>query len=84
MVFISRDQGLSDNRKYTYRIGYAESRDGIKWERKDDTVGIDVSEDGWDSEMIAFAYVYEHRGQWYMVYNGNGFGASGIGYAVLE
>ena len=47
------------------------------------TVLASFSEDGWDSEMVAFAYVYKHRDRWYMVYNGNGFGASGIGYAVL-
>ena len=67
-----------------YRIGYAESGDGVRWDRKDDEVGIDRSDSGWDSVMQAYPYVYEHRGQKYMLYNGNGFGQSGIGYAVLE
>jgi len=72
------------NRRNTYRIGYAESADGIEWERKDDQAGIDVSEDGWDSEMVAFGIPYESGGRRLMLYNGNGFGASGIGYAVWE
>jgi hypothetical protein len=79
-------RGFKDYRTNTdqsYRIGYAESVDGIKWIRKDDAAGIDLSEDDWDSEMIAYPCVYEHRGQKYMIYNGNGFGKTGFGYAVL-
>jgi hypothetical protein len=67
-----------------YRIGYAESDDGINWQRKDDKVGIDVSDEGWDSEMVAYPYVFEHDGEKYMLYNGNGYGETGFGYAVLE
>jgi hypothetical protein len=37
------------NPKHTYRIGYVESRDGLDWIRKDEVVGIDLSEEGWDS-----------------------------------
>lgn len=67
-----------------YRIGYAESKDGIKWERRDHEVGIDVSLSGWDSEMIEYAYVFEHKGVKYMLYNGNNYGRDGIGLAVAE
>ena len=49
----------------------------------DELLKAHVSEEGWDSQMICYAYVYEHKGQKYMVYNGNGFGATGLGYAVL-
>jgi hypothetical protein len=66
-----------------YRIGYAESRDGIEWERKDAEAGIDVSDDGWDSEMIEYPCVFDYEGKRYMLYNGNGYGASGVGLAVL-
>lgn len=72
------------NKEQSYRIGYAESTDGIKWIRKDEEAGIDRSEDGWDSEMMEYPYVYEHKGRKYMLYNGNGFGKSGFGYAILE
>lgn len=72
------------NRSHSYRIGYAESPDGLKWVRKDDEVGITVSERGWDSEMMAYPFVIDINDKRYMFYNGNGFGKSGIGYAVLE
>ena len=78
MWFSRKERGRS------YRIGYAESGDGIKWERIDDQVGIDVSESGWDSEMIEYAFVFMHDNQHYMLYNGNGYGANGIGLAVAE
>jgi hypothetical protein len=67
-----------------YRIGYAESVDGLEWERRDAEVGIDVSAQGWDSEMIEYPCVFEHDGSWFMLYNGNGYGATGIGLAVLH
>ena len=47
-------------------------------------VGIDVSSEGWDSEMIEYPHVFEHQGAKYMFYNGNKFGQSGFGYAQLE
>lgn len=67
-----------------YRLGYAESKDGISWTRKDNEIGIDVSESGWDSEMICYSAVVKVKDKVYMFYNGNGFGKTGFGYAVLE
>jgi hypothetical protein len=67
----------------SYRIGYAESRDGMAWRRMDELVGIDRSHEGWDSLMMAYPFVYEHRGTKHMLYVGNGFGEAGFGYAVL-
>jgi hypothetical protein len=90
---ISRPSVLKNGGKYkmwysyrgrSYRIGYAESDNGIEWVRKDEEVGIDVSESGWDSEMIEYPYIFDHEGQRYMLYNGNGYGRTGIGLAVLE
>jgi hypothetical protein len=68
----------------TYRMGYATSEDGLNWERDDNLAGIDVSTDGWDSEMICYPYVFEHKGICYMLYNGNNYGKTGFGYAVME
>lgn len=68
----------------TYRIGYAESNDGINWIRKDDEAGIDVSSSGWDSQMICYPYIFDHGGNRYMLYNGNGYGKTGFGLAILE
>lgn len=79
-------RGIKDyrvNPSNSYRIGYAESLDGIHWDRMDERAGIDVSENGWDSEMVTYAHVYKYKGNKYMMYNGNGFGRSGIGYAAL-
>lgn len=67
----------------TYRIRYATSADGIKWNRQDEKVGIDVSESGWDSQMICYPFVFDHAGHRYMLYNGNGYGETGFGIAVL-
>ena len=68
----------------TYRIGYAESKDGINWTRKDEEAEIDVSIDGWDSEMICYPYVFGHNDKRYMLYNGNHYGKTGFGLAILE
>jgi hypothetical protein len=68
----------------SYRLGYAESNDGLDWTRRDDEVGISKSEGGWDSEMLEYCSLYQHNGQRFMLYNGNGFGQSGFGYAVLD
>ncbi|WP_456399945.1 hypothetical protein [Persephonella sp.] len=67
-----------------YRLGYAESKDGINWIRKDDEIGIDVSEEGWDSKTICFSAVVRYKDRVYMFYNGNNFGEDGFGYAILE
>jgi len=71
-------------RGQSYRIGYAESKDGKFWKRLDHQVGISVSLKGWDSEMIEYPYVFDHQGQRYMLYNGNGYGQTGFGLAVLK
>lgn len=77
-------RGYRTNRAESYRLGYAESPDGIEWTRKDGAVGIDRSDEGWDSVMMCYPYIYTHRGKKYLLYNGNGFGESGFGYAVLD
>ena len=69
------------NMKYT--IGYAVSQDGINWKRKDDEIGIEHSQDGWDSEMVYFPCVLKVNEDYYMYYNGNNFGESGFGAARL-
>jgi hypothetical protein len=76
--------GYRTDKAQSYRIGYAESIDGLVWERKDGEVGIDRSVSGWDSVMMEYPWIYEHNGTKYMLYNGNGFGETGFGYATLE
>ena len=67
-----------------YRIGYATSKLGDAWELKLEDTGIDVSANGWDSEMIEYPFVFDHKGERYMLYNGNGNGQTGFGIARLE
>jgi hypothetical protein len=67
-----------------YRIHLAKSSDGIKWERLGKDPGIDVSETGWDSDMIEYPSVFEHKGRRYLLYSGNEFGKNGFGMAVAE
>lgn len=89
---IARPCVLKEEKKYcmwysyrgtAYRIGYAESLDGISWDRLDEDAGITVSEEGWDSESIEYPCLFDHEGDRYMAYNGNGYGRSGFGLAVL-
>lgn len=67
----------------TYRVGVAESVDGVNWNRLKRSLDIDVSADGWDSEMICYAHPLFWCGQMYALYNGNAYGGTGIGLAVL-
>ena len=67
-----------------YRIGYGLSEDGIHWTQDDDGAGIEPSAGAWDSEAVAYPHVVRHRGARLMFYNGNGYGATGVGLAVSE
>jgi len=68
----------------TYRIGYAESVDAKEWKRMDENVSLSISKTGWDSEMVCYPYVFDYRGSRYMLYNGNNYGETGFGIAILE
>lgn len=67
-----------------YRIGYASSVDLINWTRDDSKAGLDVSESGWDSEMVSYPHVFELDGKVYMFYLGDQVGRFGFGLAELE
>lgn len=79
-------RGVEDYRDgiNAYRIGYAWSKDLDTWYREDAKAGIDISESGWDSLMMAYPYTVKVRNKYYMFYNGNGFGQAGFGYAELD
>lgn len=67
-----------------YRIGYAYSSDLVNWQRDDSKAGIDISEQGWDDEMISYPHVFELDGEIFMFYLGNQVGRYGFGLAKLE
>jgi hypothetical protein len=84
MLYSYRDvSGYRTDRAQSYRLGYAESADGLEWTRRDNEAGIERSATGWDSEMIEYCYHYQYHDRSYLFYNGNGFGQTGIGYAEL-
>ena len=67
-----------------YRIGYASSTNLLNWDREDEKAGIDVSEEGWDSEMVSYPHVFELDGKTFLFYLGNQVGRHGFGVAELE
>jgi len=67
-----------------YRIGHAICDKESQWKLDLENSGITVSDSGWDSEMIEYPFVFDHDGDRYMLYNGNDYGKSGFGLAVLE
>lgn len=72
------------NKGRSYRIGYAGSGDLLHWERDDTKSGIDISESGWDSLMVAYPTVFELDNKIYMLYLGNDVGRDGFGLAELQ
>lgn len=67
-----------------YRLGYAESIDGLSWVRRDEVMDIERSTVGWDSEMLCYGYVVTHSKRTLMFYNGNRHGATGFGLATSD
>jgi hypothetical protein len=85
MYFCYRQaSGFRTDSSRGYRIGYAWSTDMENWTRDDNLSGIDVSDDGWDSEMQCYPHLFQCDGQVYLLYNGNAFGRYGFGLAVLS
>lgn len=67
-----------------YQIGYAESIEGLNWTRKDEDIIFKGNSSAWDSDMICYPFIFDYNKERYMLYNGNGFGKTGIGIAILE
>jgi len=84
MFFSYRYSSHYRGKQNGYRIGYASSRNLVDWIRDDAKAGIDVSEQGWDAEMISYPHVFELDGKTYMAYLGDQVGRHGFGLAVLE
>ena len=84
MFFCYRYSSHYRGREFGYRIGYARSTDLIHWERDDARAGIDISAEGWDSEMLSYPHVFALDGRTYMAYLGNQVGRYGFGLAELD
>jgi hypothetical protein len=84
MFFCYRYSSDYRGRAKGYRIGYASSANLTDWVRDDSKAGIEVSEQGWDAEMICYPHVFELDGATYLAYLGDQVGRYGFGLAVLE
>jgi len=84
MFFCYRYSANYRGKENGYRIGYAYSDDLMNWHRDDSQTGIDISKEGWDSEMISYPHVFELDNKVYMFYLGNQVGKYGFGLAQLE
>lgn len=69
---------------WPYRLGYAESADGVNWKRLDDAITMKGRPGEWEIEMQCYPYVFDQAGQRFMVYGGNGYTQGGIGLAILN
>jgi hypothetical protein len=83
VVFKSSDgyEMWFSRRGASYRLARAASPDGLVWSRAALPL-LDVSPAGWDSEMVAYAAAIRSDDRSFLLYNGNGYGVDGIGYAV--
>ena len=68
--------------KAAYKLGFAISEDGLKFTPRNDLFEIIGNREPWESIMNAYPRLYTFNGKRYMLYNGNGFGTSGFGYAI--
>ncbi len=84
MFFSYRYSSNFRGKQNGYRIGYASSLNLMDWIRDDTKAGIDVSEDGWDAEMISYPHVFALDGSTYLLYLGNQVGRDGFGLAKLD
>ena len=66
-----------------YRIDYAHSTDGKTWTRRSE-IGLTAGADEWENEMVEYPCVFEWNRRRYMLYNGNDYGRTGVGLAVLD
>lgn len=67
-----------------YRLAYAESADGLSWERDDAALGLEPTPGSWDEQMLCYPHVVDAGGHRHLLYNGNEYGRTGIGSAVAE
>jgi hypothetical protein len=65
-----------------YRIGYAESADGLAWTRRDELAGLEPSPGAWDGKTVEYACVFDVGSDRYMLYNGDDYGRAGFGLAI--
>ncbi len=84
MVFCYRHaSGFRKDKEKSYKLGYAYSENLIDWTRDDNHLGINLTENDWDSDMMCYPHIFKVDGKVYLLYNGNEFGRLGFGLAAL-
>lgn len=80
MWFCHRDlHGYRDKAGSAYRLGYAQSLDGQSWNRmQDQSIFKDAAIPGLDDVMQAYPATIKINGSSWLLYNGNGFGQTGV------
>lgn len=66
-----------------YSIGFCSQGDDAVWHRADRLVSFLDGDADWTGGSRAYPCVFEHRGAFYMLYNGAGYGRTGFGIARL-
>jgi hypothetical protein len=66
-----------------YQLGFATSKDGLAWKRRDDVPQLVGASNGWDADMVAYPALIDAGERRLLFYNGNGFGQTGFGLAEL-
>jgi hypothetical protein len=85
MVFCYRDAiGFRNEAGKGYRLGYAYSKDLVNWTRDDQVLGLELTGEGWDGQMMCYPHLFRLNGRIALLYNGNNFGKEGFGLAILE
>ena len=65
-------------------IKKSKSIDGLNWV-KDNNIELDIDlKSNWDNIMVCYPYLVKRDNEFLMFYNGNGFGKTGIGYAIND
>lgn len=87
--FVRNDHGVFQiwysHAKPDYRIRYAESLDGIHWERSPIPLALDASPaPAWDDRMVEYPEVDVVNDQWRLWFCGNGFGTVGFAEGIVE
>ena len=67
-----------------YKIGYAESKNGIRWTRKDDCISFSKRLKKIDNQMMEYSAIIQVHKKKFMLYNGNNYGKGGICLAELH
>ena len=62
-----------------YKIGYAESKNGIKWIRRDNQCKVVGKPEKWDKLAMSYPSVIKYKKKLLMLYTGNDYGKAGMG-----